>query len=44
MDISARKAQSLEVTTVSNHYLNNTTPGYIGEAYDFKMEGTFETA
>ena len=46
LDIKAprKSLKSLEVTTVSNHYLNNTTPGYIGEAYDFKMEGTFETA
>ena len=35
---------SLTVTPVSSHYINNTIPGYIGEAYDFTMDGTFESA
>ena len=46
LDIKASRKilKTLEVSTLSNHYVNSSLPGYIGEAYDFKMDGKFESA
>ena len=44
IEASRKVLDSLTVTPVSSHYINNTNPGYIGEAYDFTMDGTFESA
>lgn len=44
IEASREALESLEVSVVSNGYINRALPGYIGEAYDFTMDGTFQSA
>ncbi|MBQ6862646.1 MAG: VWA domain-containing protein [Clostridia bacterium] len=46
IDIEAvrKNIETLEITTVSNKIINSSIPGYIGDAYDFKMDGEFISA
>lgn len=44
--ISGKQIQTLSFEKVDNSdvFLNNTIPGYIGNAYDLNVEGNFDTA
>ena len=46
LDIHASREalESLKVMPISNMHINTAIPGYIGEAYDFTMDGSFESA
>lgn len=47
LDLSAEQVETLEispVTAVDNSLLSATIPGYMGSAYNFEVDGTFESA